>query len=213
MDKAALYSISHGLYVIGTKMDGKNAGCIVDAFMQSTSAPEPTVILCSIRANQTNEAIKRAGEFTVSVLGANVDPFIIGNFGFQSGRNADKWANVAHTGVGDLPILEKAVAFYRCKVTYARELSTHTAFLCDVTDAWKGEADEVLTYGSYQKNMKGKTQQAFAAFESSKALPKQPRWVCSVCGYAYEGAVPFEELPDTWTCPLCGAPKSEFVRE
>jgi flavin reductase (DIM6/NTAB) family NADH-FMN oxidoreductase RutF len=126
MDKKAFHKISYGLYVVGTEIDGKYAGSVVDAFIQSTSNP-PTVILCSIKANQTNEAIKQRGEFTVSVLGEDIDPFVIANFGFQSGRNVDKWANVPHKIVDGLPVLEKAVAFLRCKVTEAKELSTHTS--------------------------------------------------------------------------------------
>lgn len=224
MDPKALYKISYGLYVVGTKMDGKPAGCIVDAFIQSTSAPVPTVILCSIQKNQTNEAIKQTGEFTVSVLGADVDPFVIGNFGFQSGRDTDKWANVPHKVVDGLPVLEKAVSYLRCKVTDAKELSTHTAFFCEVTDAWLGEG-ESLIYGDYQKNMKAKTMDAFKAFKEKGVAPTPPAsapapepedkgvWVCRRCGYVYDGDIPFEQLPSTWKCPICGAPKSEFILE
>lgn len=42
------------------------------------------------------------------------------------------------------------------------------------------------------------------------------KWICSICGYVYDEAKegkPFAELPDTWVCPLCGAPKSAFVPE
>lgn len=50
------------------------------------------------------------------------------------------------------------------------------------------------------------------------------KWVCSICGYVYDPATgdpdggippntPFEELPDDWVCPVCGAPKSEFEKE
>jgi flavin reductase (DIM6/NTAB) family NADH-FMN oxidoreductase RutF/rubredoxin len=213
MEPKALYKISYGLYVVGTKLDGKLAGCVVDAFIQSTSAPVPTVILCSIQANQTNAAIKQTGEFTVSILGKNVDPFIIGNFGFQSGRDADKWANVAHSIRDGLPVLEKAVAFLRCKVTDAKELSTHTAFFCEVTDAWLGEG-EPLIYGDYQKDMKAKTAEAFKAFKETGTAPaKKEKWVCRICGYVYDGDIPFEQLPDDWVCPLCGAPKSDFEKE
>jgi flavin reductase (DIM6/NTAB) family NADH-FMN oxidoreductase RutF len=98
MDSKALYKITYGLYVVGSQIDGKDAGCVVDAFIQSTGSPVPTVILCSIQANQTNAAIKQTGEFTVSVLSKDVDPFVIGNFGFQSGRDNDKWANVGLSG-------------------------------------------------------------------------------------------------------------------
>ena len=68
MDPKALFNISYGLYVVGSKLDGKYAGCVVDAFIQSTSEPTPTVILCSILKNQTNAAIKQTGEFTVSTV-------------------------------------------------------------------------------------------------------------------------------------------------
>jgi len=170
MDTKALYKISYGLYVVGTKIDGKYAGCIVDAFIQSTSAPVPTVILCSIQKNQTNTAIKQAGEFTISVLGADVD-FVIGNFGFQSGRDADKWANVPHTIKDGLPVLDKAIAFLRCRVTDQKELSTHTAFFCEVTDAWLGEG-EPLIYGEYQKSMKTLTMNAFKAFKETGTVPQ-----------------------------------------
>ncbi|MPM51815.1 High molecular weight rubredoxin [bioreactor metagenome] len=213
MDSKALYQISYGLYVVGTKIDGKDAGCVVDAFIQSTSSPVPTVILCSIQANQTNTAIKQTGEFTISVLTKKTDPFVIANFGFQSGRDADKWANVPAKRMGDLPILENAAAWLRCKVTDFKELTTHTVFFCDVTDAMVGEG-EVLTYGEYQKNWKGRAQEAFKAFrESGKAPAPAPRWVCSICGYVYDGTIPFEELPEDWKCPICGHPKSVFVKE
>lgn len=214
MDTTALFKLSYGLYVIGTKIDGKDAGCIVDAFVQSTSAPNPTVILCSIQANQTNAAIKQTGEFTVSVIPTSVDPFVIGNFGFQSGRDADKWANVPHKYVDGLPVLENAAAYLRCKVTEAKELSTHTAFFCEVVDAWQGTG-ESLTYGEYQKSMKNKTGEAFKAFKENGKAPAQKteKWVCSVCGYVYDGDVPFEELPDDWKCPLCGQPKSVFEKK
>jgi flavin reductase (DIM6/NTAB) family NADH-FMN oxidoreductase RutF/rubredoxin len=213
MDTKALYKISYGLYVVGTKIDGKFAGCIVDAFIQSTSSPVSTVILCSIQANQTNAAIKQTGEFTVSVLGKDADPFVIGNFGLQSGRNADKWANVSHKITDGLPVLEKAVAYLRCRVTDSKELSTHTAFFCEVTDAQLGEG-EPLIYGDYQANMKAKTLEAFKAYKDSGIVPSKPtkksKWVCKICGYVYNGDIPFEELPADWTCPVCGHPKSDF---
>jgi len=213
MDSTALFNISYGLYVVGTKIDGNNAGCIVDAFIQSTSAPVPTVILCSIKTNQTNAAIKQTQEFMVSILGNDVDPFVIGNFGFQSGRDVDKWANVPFELVDGLPVLSKAVAYLRCKVTDFKELSTHTVFFCDVVDALKGEG-EPLIYGSYQKDMKPKTLEAFKKYkQTGKAPEPAAKWVCSVCGYVYSGETPFEELPEDWKCPKCGSPKSVFVKQ
>ena len=42
------------------------------------------------------------------------------------------------------------------------------------------------------------------------------RYVCRVCGYVYDEAAekaPFDSLADSWKCPLCGAPKSQFGPE
>ena len=50
------------------------------------------------------------------------------------------------------------------------------------------------------------------------------KWVCMICGYVYdpevgddEGGIPagtpFEELPDDWTCPICGAGKEDFEKQ
>jgi rubredoxin len=47
------------------------------------------------------------------------------------------------------------------------------------------------------------------------------RYQCTVCGYIYDPEkgdpdsgvapnTPFEDLPDTWTCPVCGSPKDDF---
>ncbi|PKN89361.1 MAG: rubredoxin [Deltaproteobacteria bacterium HGW-Deltaproteobacteria-1] len=50
------------------------------------------------------------------------------------------------------------------------------------------------------------------------------KYRCTICGYIYDPALgdstqeinpdtAFENLPDSWTCPVCGAQKSEFVKE
>ena len=42
------------------------------------------------------------------------------------------------------------------------------------------------------------------------------KWICSICGYVYDDekeGTPFQELPDNWVCPLCGADKSAFTPE
>jgi rubredoxin len=49
------------------------------------------------------------------------------------------------------------------------------------------------------------------------------KWECTVCGYVYDPEfgdpehnvppqTPFEQLPDTWVCPVCGAAKNTFVK-
>ncbi len=164
MDKTALFKVSYGLYVVGVRGEDGYGGCIVDAFMQTTDTP-PTAILCNGQRTYTNACIKQQGEFTLSILPADVDPLVIANFGFQSARTVDKWANVPHTVRDGLPTLDVACAGVRLKVTDARELATHTVFFCDVVDAWQGAGDPLL-YAEYQRSMKPATMAAFQALKA-----------------------------------------------
>jgi flavin reductase (DIM6/NTAB) family NADH-FMN oxidoreductase RutF/rubredoxin len=212
MDLTALFKFSYGLYVVGVKSGDKLGGCIVDALVQASSNEPPTLILCSIKGNFTNETIKKEGVFSISVLPSDVDPFVVANFGFQSARKADKWDNVPHSIVDGLPQLDGAVSYVRCKVTNAVELATHTAFFCEVADAVNGSG-EPLIFGDYQKTMKRAAYEAFEKFKADgKAPAKKEKWQCKVCGHIYEGNVPFEQLPDDWMCPLCGVGKDKFEK-
>ena len=163
MDKTALFKISNGLYVTGVQHGEGFGGCVVDAFMQTTDAPV-TAVLCSIQRTLSNALIKERGAFTLSVLPADVDPMMIANFGYQSARTADKWANVAHTMHGGLPALACACAGLLLRVTDLRELSTHTLFFCDIEDAWTGEGGPLL-YAEYQHSLKPATMAAFQALK------------------------------------------------
>jgi flavin reductase (DIM6/NTAB) family NADH-FMN oxidoreductase RutF len=167
MDLTALFKFSYGLYVIGVKHGDKLGGCIVDALVQASSNEPPTLILCSIKGNYTNEIIKAEGVFSISVLPVTVDPFVVANFGFQSARVADKWNNVPHSISGGLPQLEGAASYVKCSVKNAVELATHTAFFSEVTDAVRGDGDP-LVFGDYQKTMKNAAYEAFQKFKKGK---------------------------------------------
>ncbi|MCL2684259.1 MAG: flavin reductase [Synergistaceae bacterium] len=213
MDLTALYKFSYGLYIVGLKNDGKLGGCVVDALVQASSDEAPTLILCSIKGNYTNETIKREGVLSISVLPKDVDPFIVANFGFQSAREADKWKNVPHSVSEDgLPMLDGAASYVKCRVKDVVELSTHTAFFCEVTDAVNGNG-EPLIFGEYRKTMKKAAYEAFEKFkESGEAPAKGDRWECSLCGYIYSEDTPFEALPDDWICPICRVGKDRFEK-
>ena len=223
--------LSYGLYVVGARDGEKRVGCIVDAVIQSTHSPAG-LVLSSMRANRTNEVIRETGVFTLSVLPKNVAPFYIANFGFQSSRKVDKWANCPAEESEGLPVLRDCAAYLRCRVEQSIELTTHTLFLATVEDAWLGSG-EPLIYGDYQNRMKTETMQAFQRYKNEgetpasvladsggeaaeaieKAAPeKKTVWRCTVCGHEYDGKVPFEELPDDYRCPLCKQPKSAFAR-
>jgi rubredoxin len=45
-------------------------------------------------------------------------------------------------------------------------------------------------------------------------MADKAKYICSLCAYEYDGSDgPFEDLPDDWICPLCGATKSEFEKQ
>ena len=172
MDISALYRFSYGLYIVGVKTPEGYGGCVVDAVAQVTSDNPPSIIISCMKGNYTNERIWIEREFTLSVLGEDVDPFVIANFGFQSARTAEKWPNVPHDVKDGLPVLTGAAAWARCNVYEAAELSTHTLYLCRVTDAMKGAGEaKPLIFGDYQKTMKSAAFEAFKAFKAGGRPP------------------------------------------
>ena len=164
MDKTALFSLSYGLYVIGVRTKEGMGGCIVDAFMQAADTPPVAVLSCGNRSC-TNERIHSENEFVLSVLPANVDPMVIANFGYQSARTADKWANVSHTLWHDLPVLSQCCATLHMKVRETMELPTHTLFVLDILDTAKGSGEPLL-YNEYQRSMKQSTMEAYRALQN-----------------------------------------------
>lgn len=231
MDSTALFKISSGLYVTGVKNGESFGGSVVDALVQATSSNPPNIIFCSMNTNNTTALIKNSGEFTVSVLSHDVDPFVIANFGYQSSRMVDKWVNIQHEIKDGLPVLSEAVAYYRCRVDDIRIMSTHNIFTSVVEDAWLGSGEPLL-YSDYFKSLKNAAVAAFSKFKENvhtypentisdsaqlkpviKTESKTSHWVCTVCGYVYNGDVLFDELPDDWTCPLCGASKALFEKQ
>ena len=110
-----------------------------------------------------------------------------------------------------LPVLDNAAAYLRCRVTEIKELSTHTLFFCDITEAVDGNG-KALSYTAYQESWKPKVMEAFKSGKCSqintKGEKKMTKWICKVCGYEYEG----EELPADYVCPVCGVGPDEFEK-
>ena len=214
MDKQALTKLTHGVYIVGAKDVDKGGFCglTVDAVMQV--AINPIVIALSLgNSGYTRTQIEETGLFSLSILGKDVNPFVIANFGFQSSRNVDKWANVEHQIKNDLPYLENSLAVLQAQVIEQRVFESHTLFLAEIGDAWIGRPGVPLTYEEYQTSLKDEALDAFQNKTGEKKMEKKEKWVCIVCGYVYDGDIPFEDLPDDWTCPLCGVGKDQFEKQ
>jgi flavin reductase (DIM6/NTAB) family NADH-FMN oxidoreductase RutF len=172
MNLSALFKLSYGLYVVGVKTEKGLGGCIVDAVGQVSAGEKPVVMLSSMKRNYTNECIKKTGEFSLSVLPADTDPFIIGNFGFQSARDQNKWDNAPHTVKNGLPVLLNACSYLHCRVKDSTEFETHTMFLCELADADLGQSgSKPLIFGDYQAGMKGAAMDAFQKFKETGKPP------------------------------------------
>ncbi len=221
MDTKILRSLSYGVYIVSS-MDGERpCGCAANSIMQITSDPR-TVAASINRANYTNELIKKTGRFAISILAEDSDPAIIGIFGFKSSKEYDKFDDFEHEMVDGLPIIKDSCGYMELKVIDSIETSTHTIFIGEMTEGAVFKGRTPMTYAYYHDVVKGKTGRNAPTYmpeidsdktsQSDEAASTTPsgKWVCKRCGYVYDGDVPFEELPESWSCPLCGVPKSSF---
>ena len=200
VEQNAMFSLSYGLFVLTARDGAKDNGCIINTVTQLTDTPKRISIAVN-KANLTHDMIQKTGMFNVSVL-SNDAPFaIFQHYGFQSGRDVDKFAGVqgmarATNGVYYLPYCTNA--FISARVTQTIEFETHTLFIADVTEARQLSDVPSMTYAYYFANVKPKPSK----------LKEQHGWVCKICGYVYEG----EELPADFICPLCKHGAEDFEK-
>ena len=90
MDRKAMYKLSYGLFILTAKEAEKDNGCIINTAIQAASEPNQLSI-CVNKANYTHDMIQRTGKFTVSVLSQKAQFELFKHFGFQSGRDTNKF--------------------------------------------------------------------------------------------------------------------------
>lgn len=189
MDASALFKLSYGLFVLTAREGEKDNGCIVNTVMQITDTPKQIMVGVN-KSNYTHDMMKRTGVFNVSVLTQEAVFWIFRHYGFQSGRDVDKFANIpeSRTANGVRFVEGCTNAVLSGKVVSATDCGTHTLFLAEVTDAKVLSSEPSVTYQYYFDHIKPKPQPA-----------EQAKWVCKICGYVHEG----EELPPDFICPWC----------
>lgn len=215
MNSNVFRNLSYGVYVVSTMDGDRMTGCTANSIMQVTSSPA-TVAASINHDNYTNECIKKYGKFSVSILGEGSDPSLIGNFGFKSGKDSDKYDGISSEMKDGVPVLADAPFWFTCKVVDSFETSTHTIFLGEVIDGDIRRDETPMTYAYYHNVIKGKSPKNAPTYipeEEETDAAGAAKWVCSVCGYVYDGETPFEELPDDWKCPVCKQPKTVFEKK
>lgn len=195
-DMTALFKIGYGLYVVTSNDGTRDNGLIVNTVTQLTDQPFRVAVNIN-KANYSHHIIKKTGILNVNCLSVDAPFWVFQNFGFQSGRQADKFAGwkTCRSDNG-LVFLPKYInAFMSLKVEQYVDLDTHGMFICTVTEARVMSDRDTMTYTYYQKNVKPKPET-----EGKKGF------VCKICGYIYEG----DTLPDDYICPLCKHGAADF---
>ena len=208
MDNKVLRNLSYGVYVVTTKDNDKNVGCIANSVMQITSSP--SVIAVSINHdNYTNKCIKEKNTFAVSILKEDSNPNIIGEFGFKSSKDTNKFEDIDYKLEDNIPIINDSCGYFICKVINIVETSTHTVFLGEIMKMDGATNDTPMTYKYYHEKLKGTSPKNAPTYQENSEEKEEKsikKWKCKICGYVYEG----DEVPEDYICPICGQPHTEF---
>lgn len=195
-ENAALFKIGYGLYVLTTNDGEKDNGCIVNSVMQITNTPNKVAVAVN-KQNYTHDTIIKTNKLNINCIAESAPFSLFQNFGFRSGRDADKFEDVAFERSNNgLAVLSNNInAYMSLWVESTVDLDTHTLFICFVTQMDELSEERTMTYTYYQDNVKPKPQPQ-----------KKKGFVCKICGYVHEG----DELPEDFICPLCKHPASDF---
>jgi len=195
-DMSALFNIGYGLYVVTSNDGNKDNGLIVNTVSQVTNTPNRIAVTIN-KQNYSHHVIKQTGKMNVNCLDVSAPFSVFENFGFQSGRTADKFVGIeelrSDNGLRFLP--RHINSFMSLKVESYVDLDTHGMFICSVTEARVMGEKETMTYNYYQQNVKPKPE-----------VNGKKGFVCKICGWVYEG----EELPADIICPLCKHGAADF---
>jgi flavin reductase (DIM6/NTAB) family NADH-FMN oxidoreductase RutF len=230
LDLESLFKLSYGMCILSSKKNGRFNACIVNTVFQLT--PEPPMVAVSVnRECLTHEYITDSKVFTVSILSQQAPKSFIGRFGFRSGRDIDKLEQVNHKmGQTGAPIiLDNTVAFLEAEVTESINIVSHTLFIAKIVACQTlDENAETMTYAYYRDIKHGRTPKTAATYinvqhkqQTSEGAIRMKKYKCIMCGYIYDPAVgdpdngvqagtAFEDLPNDWVCPECGAGKDQF---
>ena len=200
VDPTAMFKLSYGLFVLTAKDGEKDNGCIINTVMQVTDVKKRIAIAVN-KANYTHDMIKKTGVFNVSVLTTEAPFKLFKQFGFQSGRDTDKFAEggaEVRTANGLRYVPEYVNAVISGKVVEEHEYDTHTLFVAEVTEAAVLSNVPSVTYQYYFDHIKPQPQ----------PTTEKTGYVCKICGYIYEG----DTLPEDFICPLCKHGAADFEK-
>ena len=192
IDSSTMFKLSYGLFVLSTRHDGKDNGCIINTVTQLTANPMRISIAVN-KSNLTHDMIVESKEFNVSVLTEKVSFSVFERFGFVSGKGVDKFDGddkSRRTKNGIYYLTDCTNGIISAKVINIIDVGTHSVFIADVSEAFVLSDEPSVTYQYYFDNVKPKP---------GEQKEKKVGYVCKICGYVYDG----DPLPEDFVCPIC----------
>ena len=208
MDRKVLEKINYGLFLVGTVLDGRRVGCIVNSFAQVTSSMPQKFTLTLNRDNETCKALLHSGSFAVTMVGRDCPKELVNLFGYKSSRVTDKFAGreTSTDSLGNPYLREGMVARVTCRVADTLDLGRYVLFVCEGVDGELLGEGRMMTADEFL----GKDQPALPPTATVyRTLEEVGGWVCPICGYVYTG----DTLPTGYQCPLCRCPGEKFTRK
>lgn len=234
MNIEAFFKVSYGLYIIGAQHEGKKSGYIANTAFQVTAEPPRFAISCS-KNNFSVNIIRNSGAFSISILDKDASADVIGRFGYNSSSAINKFETVEHiTAETGAPIVtDECIAWFECIVEEEISLDTHVIFIGKLVSNHLIDGNkEPLTYAHYRDVKKGiapKNAPTYIDKDKVSEVGQEEKsmgdsYSCDLCGYEYDPVegdpdngippgTPFEDLPEDWVCPICGAEKEDFSEQ
>lgn len=203
-DSKVTRNLSYGLFVVTANQDGKDNGCITNTVMQMASSPLSISVAIN-KANLTCEMVEKTKKFTASIISEDASFDLFKRFGFQSGRDVDKFSDFGdckRTSNGTMAITKGTNSYISVSVTKIVDLGSHLLFIGTPTAGETLSSTPSATYAYYFENIKPKPEKVGTTPEGKTI------WRCTICGYEYVG----EDLPEDFICPTCKHPASDFEK-
>lgn len=187
-NKKITRKITQGMYVLTTY----KGGCIVDAVSQVSAGDNPYISVAVMKSNNTCELLQNNQYFALSVLGMNVNPEIIKNFGLKSMKDIDKFSTTETIEIENLKVIKDSLGYMVCEIVDQVDTGTHILYIGKLIEADIWSQDNPMSYAYYQEH-----KDELIKMTTEKG---QTAWVCTMCGYIYYG----DDLPKDFKCPKCG---------
>lgn len=213
MKYKAFHKLSYGLYIIASEHDGFKTGYIANTAFQVTSSP-PQLAISAHKDNTTTDVILNSKVFSVSVLKKEVDTSIIGEFGFMSSRDFDKFRKINYDikSTGAPVVTDQSIAWFDCKVVSHVDVGSHILIIGEVVDSDVISEEDALTYEFYRDKYKMlapknaptyiEKEKLEAEIEPVNIQNEEPppdkekvvddhgeKHICSICGFVYDPEV------------------------